>query len=300
MINNILSQFSIKDLENLSGIKAHTIRIWEKRYNMLEPDRTASNIRYYNLENLKKLLNVKYLYNKGEKISKIASLDNEGLYKCIREYSSKSKGTDHFLDSFKIAMLNFDQSLFDATYNRIIAETSFKHVFLEVFVPLLQQIGLQWLSNGITPAHEHFISHLIKQKLHINIGRIQQTKPEESDTTFVLFLPSHEIHELGLLYIHYELTLKGYHSIYLGQSVPRSSLKSLQKIYPKIQFIGYFTVYPSPEGVQEYLDQIKSDLFMHRDDSLWILGRSAKEASIPSDWKDFIVFNDIGELLELI
>ena len=218
-MNNIKDQFSIKDLENLSGIKAHTIRIWEKRYNILHPDRTESNIRYYNTKNLQKLLNVTLLYNRGLKISKIGKIDDNEIQKLIREEISKGEVKEDFVNGLKMAMLNFNSGLFNVTYNKMLAEMSFRQIFLEVFVPLLNSVGLYWQSASITPAHEHFISNLIKQKLHINIERVQQSQFAD-DQVYVLFLPLNEIHELGLMYIHYDLILKEKHSIYLGQSVP--------------------------------------------------------------------------------
>ena len=128
-----------------------------------------------------------------------------------------SKGGDDsgYMDALILAMINFDQAQFEQTFNRLIAEFSFRHVFLDVFVPLLFRIGIHWQSDNITPAHEHFISNLIKQKLQISIERVQQTVPKTNGVVYVLFLPDNEIHELGLLYLQYELLLRGKHVIYL-------------------------------------------------------------------------------------
>ena len=157
-MNNVKNVFSIKDLENLSGIKAHTIRIWEKRYNVLEPMRSDTNIRYYNLVNLQKLLNITLLHDHGYKISRIAKFTEQQIPEAVREIISEKSVKSHAISSFKMAMLNFDQSLFFKTYDTLLSEKSFREVFHEVFIPLMNEIGLLWQSETITPAHEHFIS----------------------------------------------------------------------------------------------------------------------------------------------
>ena len=298
-LNTIKDKFSIKDLENLSGIKAHTIRIWEKRYNILLPDRTESNIRYYNTKNLQRLLNVTLLYNRGLKISKIGGLTDPEIQNLIREEISKGEVREDFVNGLKLAMLNFDSALFNATYNKMLAEMSFRYIFIEVFIPLLNSVGLYWQSESITPAHEHFISNLIKQKLHINIERVQQSKFTD-DQVYVLFLPSNEIHELGLMYIHYDLILKEKHSIYLGQSVPVENLKSLQKIYKQINFISYFTVQPDRNAVSEYLKNINDRYLKEREDSLWILGRNTEGIVLEKDWDRIKSFENIADLIKNI
>ncbi len=133
-MNNIKSQFSIKDLENLTGIKAHTIRIWEKRYNLLEPKRTDTNIRYYDLESFQKLLNVSYLNNNGYKISKIATIKEKEIPNLVREIASQSNVESHAINAFKLAMMNFDQTLFYQTYEAILEEKAFDDVFFHVFI----------------------------------------------------------------------------------------------------------------------------------------------------------------------
>ncbi len=299
-MNNISTLFSIKDLENLSGIKAHTIRIWEKRYGLLEPDRTDSNIRYYDLENLKKLLNISILNSQGHKISRIASYSNEELEAKVREHTSGHHDHEHFVNSLKVAMLNYDRNLFEHTYNSLVAESSFRDVFVNVLVPFLQNIGFQWQSNSINPAHEHFITNLVKQKLLINIERVQQVLPKDPEEVFVLYLPLNEIHEFGLLYIHYELLLKGKYSIFLGPSVPTENLKSLQKIFKKVRFISYFTVKPDPDEVLNYLEDFNTQVISDSDDGLTILGRRTVDLVLPDHLKHIKVYNDILKLTKEI
>lgn len=297
-MNNIATRFTIKDLENLSGIKAHTIRIWEKRYGILTPERSDSNIRYYNSANLKKLLNVTLLYNAGHKISKIAELTEEALSQTVVDHISKGGDDSGYMDALILAMINFDQAQFEQTFNRLIAEFSFRHVFLDVFVPLLFRIGIHWQSDNITPAHEHFISNLIKQKLQISIERVQQTVPKTNGVVYVLFLPDNEIHELGLLYLQYELLLRGKHVIYLGQSVPMDNLLALQSVFKKITFISYFTIKPAADEVDMYLEQFSRILLNNRKDSLLITGRIVhNKLEMPPNVK---MFNDLNEIVNKI
>jgi len=294
-LNNIASQFTIKDLENLSGIKAHTIRIWEKRYNVLNPSRSNSNIRWYDTGNLKKLLNVTLLYKNGHKISKIAELSDDELNQAVIDQISKGGDHSGYMDAMVLAMLNFDQGHFEQTFNRLIAEFSFRHVFLQVFVPLLHKIGIHWQSDSITPAHEHFISNLIKQKLQISIERVQQTVPKTNGVVYVLFLPDNEIHELGLLYMQYELLLRGCHVVYLGQSVPMDNLKAIQSVCEKIIFVSYFTIRPSSDAVEIYLDQFSRILLKNRNDALWVTGRNVVGRETQVD--KVLLFDDLESMI---
>jgi len=251
-MNNVKNIFSIKDLENLSGIKAHTIRIWEKRYNVLEPMRTDTNIRYYDLASLQKLLNITLLHNHGYKISKISKLSEDRIPAMVREIISDKSVKNHAINAFKMAMINFDHTLFFNTYNNLLAEKSFREVFYEVFIPLMNEIGLLWQTDTISPAHEHFISYLIKQKLLVNTEKIQVLEPTKSDKVFILYLPSNEIHELGLMYLNYEIILSGYKSVYLGESVPIDSLKDIKRYFNNVVYISYMTVEPDKDKVNDY------------------------------------------------
>ena len=275
MINNIKTIFSIKDLENISGIKAHTIRIWEKRYNILEPLRTDTNIRTYDSANLQKLLNVVLLNTYGYKISRIAEYPTEKIASIVREIVSEKNANNHALNAFKLAMINFDQALFFNTYNSLLSDKSFREVFYEVVIPLMDEIGLLWQSGTITPAQEHFISFLIKQKLLINTERVQILEPTRTDKVFVLYLPENEIHELGLMYLNYEILLSGYKTIYLGESVPIDSLMDMRNHFDNIVYIAYMTIEPTREAVDDYVTEINTKI----DDpnsQIWFIGRMAE------------------------
>lgn len=299
-MNNVKKSFSIRDMENLSGIKAHTIRIWEKRYNLFSPERTDTNIRTYNVVSLQKLLNVTMLYNNGYKISKIAKLDDVKIPVLVREIVAKNSEKSHALNSLKLAMLNFDQSLFLQTYNSLLKERSFTQIFNEVFIPFLNELGLLWQTNTISPAHEHFISNLIKQKIYIHTEKLQMEEPTQKDKVFVLFLPENEIHEIGLLYINYELANKGYKTIYLGQTMPVESLVDLLKYYSNIRFVSYFTVAPMLNELEDYFNRFKEVLDMSPGSKLYALGHQIQQVSenkLPNSVK---IFSSIHQLLETV
>ncbi|WNM18790.1 MerR family transcriptional regulator [Flavobacterium capsici] len=294
-MNNIKSVFSIKDLENLSGIKAHTIRIWEKRYNILEPMRTDTNIRLYDLENLQKLLNITLLHDHGYKISKISRFPKEQIPKIVNEIVTDKTAKNHAVSSFKMAMMNFDQSLFFTTYNNLLSEKSFKEIFFQVFIPLIEEIGILWQTGTISPAHEHFISYLIKQKILINTEKLQVQEPTRDDKVFILYLPLNEIHELGLMYLNYEILLHGYKSIYLGESVPVDSIKDVSNYFDNIRFICYMTVEPNKDDVNDYINELQT-VFGNGDSEFWLIGRMTQNINTKLLNPRFKLFQSIVDL----
>ena len=299
MINNtgdVKSVFSIKDLENLSGIKAHTIRIWEKRYNVLEPMRTETNVRLYDLASLQKLLNITLLHDYGYKISKIASYPEEEIPVLVREIISEKSAKNHAISAFKMAMMNFDQELFFTTYAQLLSEKSFKEVFYQVFIPLMTEMGLLWQSDTISPAHEHFISYLIKQKLLINTEKLQVLRPTKTDKVFVLSLPMNEVHELGLMYLNYETLLHGYKTIYLGESVPIESLTDLKKHFESIVFVSYLTVQPDKDSVNDYVHRMITEL-ADENTELWYVGRMVEFIKQDGFSDKIKIFNTIDDLV---
>ena len=294
MQNNIQTSFSIKDLENLSGVKAHTIRIWEKRYKLLTPKRSNTNIRTYDIQNLKRLLNLAYLNKSGFKISKLGELSEIEIAAKVQELIVSKNYNDYAHGMFKLAMLNFDTSLFDNTYHKLLQESSFRDIFLNVFIKLLDEIGLLWQNNTIQPVHERFISNLITQKVLINTEKTQYLE-HTKEKSFILFLPLNETHELGLLFINFELSLKGYRVIFLGQNVPIEDLKALQAIYGTTEFVSYFTVEPPTEKLHDYLAKFKSEILDARNEKLHIIGRNSQNYS--NNYNTIIKHNSINDLL---
>lgn len=296
-MNSVKNIFSIKDFENLSGIKAHTIRIWEKRYNILEPMRTDTNIRCYDIKNLQKLLNIVVLHNYGYKISKIAQLKPEEIPLKVKEIISEKNAKIHAIKSFKLAMMNFDHTLFFNTYDELLKNKTFKEVFNEVFIPLMEELGYLWQTDTISPAHEHFITYLIKQKLLSITEQIQYRIATKKERVYVLYLPLNEIHELGLMYLNYEFLEKGYQTIYLGESVPVESLMDLKNYFEKITFVSYLTVEPTVENLPEYIKKIEDDLLKDTNHELMLLGRLTQEINKSKISEKTKVYHSITEFI---
>ena len=291
--------FSIKDLENLSGIKAHTIRIWEKRYNLLSPERTQTNIRLYSLLSLQKLLNITLLYENGLKISKIAQLKNEEIPLKGREIIDEKSIKNNMMNAFKLSMINFDQSLFYNTYNKLVVDLSFREIFKEYFIPLLQELGYLWQSNTISTTHEHFITNLVKQKVYTNTEKVHRSE-YVNNKSFVLFLPENEIHELGILYLNYELNLRGYKSIFLGQSVPIENLEPLIASNEFVEFIAYVTVEPSKEKIDKYLQKFKKKILDKKDCRLSLLGFQTQFVDLNTKPENVSVYRGFEDLIEAL
>lgn len=282
----VKTEFSIKDLENLSNVKAHTIRIWEKRYNLLTPERTDTNIRRYDLENLKKLLNITYLYRSGHKISKLAEMDSATINELIKK-NLPASDANHAMEIFKTAMIEFDEHRFDATLKKLLEKRSFSDVFSEVFVPLLGETGTLWHSGTIDPSHEHFISEKIKHAIIFQSEKLKLETKKVSEKSFVLYLPIEEIHEIGLLYANYELLRAGFQTLYLGPNIPLESLNHVRKQKSNVVFLTYFTVQPELENISNYIQSFQNTVNQTNSTQLWILGNRASETSNATNIKTF-------------
>ena len=225
-----MNKFSISQLQQFSGIKAHTIRIWEQRYNALTPNRSEGNTRYYDGEQLRRLLNIVSLMD-SYKVSELCSMQDEKLFDLIKDrLISKPKETDsgeYFISQLLSAGMSYDTHTFEKIFSGCISKTGITGTYLKVIYPLLDRIGLMWASDVIPPAQEHFISNLIRQKIFSEIDRLPQAK--SSADTWILFLPENEFHEIGLLFSHYLVRKAGRKVIYLGSSVPLQTITDAVK-----------------------------------------------------------------------
>jgi DNA-binding transcriptional MerR regulator len=252
-----VGKYSIKELEKLSGIKAHTIRIWEKRHKLIEPQRTTTNIRFYSDEDLKKIINVSLLNNHGIKISKIASLSYDEINKKILEISQQQSGGSLFVDQLVVAMVDLEEYAFDKILNEIIDRFGFEQSITNVVYPFLEKIGVLWQTGTITPAHEHFISNLIRQRLITSIATLPV--PSKKSRKAILFLAEGELHELGLLFFHYIVRKRGFKTFYLGQSVPHADLKTVYALHRPEILITSLTSSPAPAQFEKYLTTLSTD-----------------------------------------
>jgi MerR family transcriptional regulator, light-induced transcriptional regulator len=246
------AKYSIKDLERLSGIKAHTLRIWEQRYGILAPERTATNIRWYLAEDLRKILNISVLNNHGIKISRIAQLSDEEINEQVRRFTENQIDENEQVTSLVIAMIEFDENRFEKIISGCILRFGFERTIETILFPFFRKIGVMWQTGSINPVQEHFISNLFRQKLIVAIdGIIPDARREQK--TFVLFLPSNELHELSLLYYAYKIKARGHKLIYLGQSVPFDDLERSFDLRRPDYFLTIFTHDMKEINLNDYL-----------------------------------------------
>jgi DNA-binding transcriptional MerR regulator len=221
-----MAVYSIKDLEKLSGIKAHTIRIWEKRYDLIEPHRTNTNIRYYTDNDLKKILNVALLNRHGIKISSIAKLNDLELKEEIIRVSSSSDSSDTLIDSMVLAMIDLDEYKLESIMDKSIHKLGVRSTVTDVFYPFLEKLGILWMAGDVYPAQEHLVSFLIRQKIIAateNLSRPFNPKARK----FLLFMPEGEWHEIVLLFAQFLIREANHEVLYLGQSVPYSDVLAI-------------------------------------------------------------------------
>jgi MerR family transcriptional regulator, light-induced transcriptional regulator len=214
----IMNAFTIKDLENLSGVKAHTIRIWEQRYSFLKPQRTGTNIRYYNNDELKTILNVALLNKYGYKISHINKMDADEIGKNIISLSHQQAQQERLVNQLIVYMVELELYNFEKLLNEQTALKGIETSITDIIFPFLEKIGILWVTNHINPAQEHLVTNIIRQKLIVGIDSLVINK--HSDKTALLFLPEGEHHELGLLYVYYLMKKHAINVLYLGADVP--------------------------------------------------------------------------------
>jgi DNA-binding transcriptional MerR regulator len=219
-----MSVYSIKDLEYISGIKAHTIRIWEKRYQLLEPDRSTTNIRSYSDDDVRKILNIAMLVKHGYRISNVACLSSEKLQAEVLRFSQMNGDPERNLDQLMVYAINFEIDEFERYLDALINKDGFAKVMEKYVFPFFGRIGILWQAGSIFAAQEHFVSNLIRKRL---ICEAEKFDSAPDAKTILFFLRENEWHELGLLYSNYLAAQAGLKCIYLGQSLPVSDLSGL-------------------------------------------------------------------------
>lgn len=263
-----MAHYSIRDLERLTGIKAHTIRIWEKRYGLIEPERTSTNIRSYCDDELKKLLNISILNKNGYKISRIAQLTNEEIAENITKLSETTSDTQSQVENLAIAMIDLDESKFEKILSRSIIQLGFEDTVIRILNPFFVKIGLMWQTSSINPAQEHFVSGLVRQKMLVAIdSQIVDDSPKSK--TFTLFLREGELHELGLLFSSYLIRKRGHRVVYLGASLPLDDLLTVDKIRPGDYMLTHFSTAVSDDEFLKYCNSMSEKL---HDKTIYISG----------------------------
>jgi DNA-binding transcriptional MerR regulator len=256
-----VGKYSIKDIERITGIKAHTIRIWEQRYQFIEPHRTDTNIRYYDDNHLKTLLNISALIKNGKRISQISKLSTPEIRQELERlaHQSSTEG-DYFnvqVDALVVAMLELDEEHFEKVIASGSIRYGFEHVMTGLIIPFLQKVGILWSTGEINVAQEHFITNLIRRKLLVAIDAHVGKASKKSK--FILFLPDGELHELGLLFAKFLIRKRGFQIIYLGQSVPLPDLISVGQEYQPDFFLTYFTLGQGIPKTREYIQGMQQE-----------------------------------------
>lgn len=248
-----MSAFTIKDLENLSGIKAHTIRMWEQRYNFLKPERSCTNIRYYSNEQLKTLLNIALLNKYGFKISHIDKMCQNEICEKILALRETAALQEKFVNDLVQEMVDLQTDRFETIMTRYIQMHGMERTIREIIFPFLEKIGILWQTGHIMPAQEHFVSNIIRQKLIVAIDGVPCSRQGKS---CLLFLPEGEHHEMGLLFLYYLLKTKGHRVIYLGANVPMNDVASIRDaMNPEFAFI-HLTSTANNSSLERLLRQI--------------------------------------------
>jgi MerR family transcriptional regulator, light-induced transcriptional regulator len=246
--------YSIKDLEKLTGIKAHTIRIWEQRYGLIEPARTDTNIRYYTDDNLRHLFNIALLNRQGVKISRIAQLKPLDIAAMVAEFND-TQGSNTQIDALTLSMIDLDEQTFNRIFSRFIDENGFERTMIELVYPFLDKLNVLWLTGSINPAHEKFISNLIRNKIICAIESETYTLAKDA-STFLLYLPETENQELTLLFMHYLLRTRKQRVIYLGVNTSLSDLKEACCITHPDYVFTIINEMPYRQTLQQYINAI--------------------------------------------
>ncbi|ALO16775.1 HTH-type transcriptional repressor YcgE [Salinivirga cyanobacteriivorans] len=286
--------YSIKDLERLTGIKAHTIRMWEKRYGIIEPKRTETNIRTYCDTDVKKLLNIAVLNKHGLRISKLAGLSDQELREKVVSLNVGLNTSSVQIEHLIISMIDMDEIKFESVLNRSIIKNGFEETVKTLLFPFFDRIGVLWQTGSISPAQEHFVSNLVRQKLFVATDRIV---PESNvkTPTFVFFLHDHELHEIGLLFYHYIAKKWGMKTLYLGQIVPFDDLKEVhKKVKPQYLFTS-FTASMDEGWIENYIKELTAEF---SDATVYISGYQVKEmVDLP---KNVQMVKDIEDFKEIV
>lgn len=245
--------YSIRDLEKLTGVKAHTIRVWELRYRLVQPARTGTNIRFYTDENLRHLFNISLLNRHGYKISKLAKLPPEELAMKVSEITEKSTDTNAQTDKLTLCMLSMDEQQFEQIFSAYCWDFGFERTMLDLIYPFLEKLKVLWLTSKVSPAHEKFVGNLIRRKLMCAIDKEPNT-PARDAGTFLLFTPESETQELTLLFVHYLLRNRQQKSVYLGTN---TNLDDVRDACLSFSPDYIYTILPEPvsrQTIQSYAD----------------------------------------------
>lgn len=252
--HNTMANYSIKDVEHLSGVKAHTLRIWEQRYNIFQPLRTDTNIRYYSDEDLKIIICISALINQGYKIGNIAKMEKSIIYEHLQNVANQDYSFDIQIKALTTAMIDVDEPYFEKIINIAIANNGFEDTMINIIYPFLERIGIMWLTGAVNPAQEHFISNLIRQKIIAAIDKLEVNNhlPQKK---YLLYLPEGETHEISLLFLAFLLKKRNNRITYLGANVPLGDVVSVALHSKPDYTCSIFTTNPT-DSLQSYINHL--------------------------------------------
>lgn len=256
-----MNLFSISQLSQFSGIKPHTIRVWEQRYNAFKPNRSEGNTRYYDDTQLRRLLNIVTLLDNGHKVSSLCSMPDEVLYLMVSNFNSSelSDSIEYFVSQLIAAGLSYDASNFELIFSDCVSKLGINNAYIKVIRPMMERIGILWATDCLPTAHEHFISNIVRQKLIAVLDSLDD--PDPSSESWLLFLPENEFHEIGLIYAQLVIRLSGKKVIYLGSNLPiESVISAIDQIKPNYLLL-LLIHYDLPQQIQISLDKLASSFF---------------------------------------
>jgi DNA-binding transcriptional MerR regulator len=257
-----MNNFTISQLQQFSGIKAHTIRIWEQRYQALQPNRSDGNTRYYDNTQLKRLLNIVSLLNNGYKVSELCLMPDEKLFQIIQAQLKNIRGDDksaeYYISQMIAAGMCFDGSAFEKLFYICLQKYDVRNAYIKIIYPMLVRLGLMWATDTLPPAHEHFISNFLKQKLFTAIDGLPQ-KPQLNDR-WLLFLPENEFHEIGLLFSTYVIKSAGGNVFYLGSSLPYDTLLNAVNEIKPANLLLFLVLREEPDAIEKYLSSLVKNI----------------------------------------
>ncbi len=290
-----MSHYSIKDIEQLSGIKAHTLRIWEQRYNFIKPKRTETNIRYYDDEDLKLVLNVALLKDNGHKISRICNMASNEMQLEVTKLMEKRLGFPEQIQGLTLAMLELDEDRFEKILGTNILQIGFERTMMNLIYPFFQKIGILWQTGSISPAQEHFISNLIRQKIIVAIDG-QVVSSSNYNKKYLLYLPENELHEISLLFSAYLIKSRNNKIMYIGQNVPHDDLVNIYMDHNPDCLVSVLTASPPASDVQAYVYKVSESF---KNAQVLISGHQVVGQGIDAP-DNVIILNKLQDLIDFL
>lgn len=290
-----MSTYSIKDLEQLSGIKAHTLRIWEQRYSIISPKRTDTNIRTYDDKDLKLVLNISSLKDHGHKISDISRMSVEEMYREVVKISDRQLNYPDQIHALTITMIDLDEERFEKIISTNILQFGFENTMIHIIYPFLSRIGTLWVTGSVGPAQEHFIINLIRQKIIVAIdGQVSKQRPDGKK--YMLFLPEGELHEISLLFANYIIRARYNKVVYLGQSLPFNELVFAYNLHRPDYIFSTLTSVPSNSDVQPFVNKLMRTF---PESHILLTGYQVVGQDIQTD-NNATIINNIDDLIRLV